>query len=110
MNNARIYAVLAVVGLVLPLSQFLPWAIAHGLDVVRFVNELFVNAISRFFAFDVIVSAVVTIVLVLTDDRPLGVAKRTLPIVGTLCVGVSFGLPLYLYLRVRADARAAGSI
>ena len=58
-----LYAVLFVVGCVLPLSQFVPWVVAHGVDPRLFVRELFANRISGFFGLDVIVSAVVLLCL-----------------------------------------------
>ena len=62
MNNhvtpiKKIYLSLALIGFILPYSQFLPWLFANGLDLTLFFNELWVNAISRFFALDVIASA-----------------------------------------------------
>ena len=64
-----LFAALATVGTALPLAAFLPWAARHGLDVPRFIEELFVNRISSFFAWDVIVSAFVTIALILIEGR-----------------------------------------
>ena len=54
-----VYALLCLLGALLPLSQFAPWVSVHGLNPRLFVNDLFVNRISAFFAMDVIVSAVV---------------------------------------------------
>jgi hypothetical protein len=99
MRLKNVYAAMAIVGTVLPLSQFLPWFGEYGLDVPRFLDALFVNAISRFFAFDLLVTAVVAIVLMLVEGRRSAVPMRWLPILGTLLVGVSCGLPLFLALR-----------
>lgn len=93
------YAFLAAAGAVLPLSQFLPWFLEHGLDAVRFVGDLFANPISAFFGFDVIVSAVVMLVFIATEGRRLKVRHLWLPVVGGLLIGVSFGLPVFLLLR-----------
>jgi len=35
-----------------------------------------------------------------------GVMGLWAPVLGTICVGVSLGLPLFLYLRERARARS----
>jgi hypothetical protein len=93
------YLGLAVVGTVLPYSQFLPFLREHGLDAGRFLQELLANRISSFFAFDVLVSSVVLWVLVIVEGRRLRVPHLWAPILGNLAVGVSLGLPLFLYLR-----------
>jgi len=63
------------------------------------VDELFANRISAFFGLDVIVSSVVLWVLVLVDGRRTGVRHLWAPVAASLAVGVSLGLPLFLYLR-----------
>jgi hypothetical protein len=75
-----------------------------------FFRELFANQISAFFATDVLVSAIVLIWFIRSEGRRLRVRLLWLPTVGTLIVGVSFGLPLFLFLRQmtldRTTARA----
>lgn len=96
------YALLALLGAALPLSQFFPWFIEHGLDISLFFSDLFANGVSGFFAFDVIVSAVVTVLFVVVEGARSGTGRLFAPIVGTLLVGVSFGLPLFLFMREHA--------
>ena len=104
MKARHFYLVCCVLGLVLPYSQFLPWLLEHGLNVALFVRELFANRISAFFAMDVIVSAMVLIWFIQSEGKRLRVRLLWLPTVGTLVVGVSFGFPLFLFLRqVRLD-------
>lgn len=93
------YAVLAALGAVLPLSQFLPWLLEHGVNVPRFLGDLFANPVSAFFGFDVIVSAVVMLVFIATEGRRLKVRHLWLPVVGGVLIGVSFGLPVFLLQR-----------
>jgi hypothetical protein len=45
------YLILCIKGLVLPYSQFIPWALAPSLDARLFVLELFANRISGFFRY-----------------------------------------------------------
>ncbi|WP_273185167.1 DUF2834 domain-containing protein [Hyphomonas adhaerens] len=96
-----VYALLAIAGAVLPLSQFLPWFMEHGLDVPRFVGDLFATRIGGFFGWDVIVSAVVLTVFILIEGRRIGLRYLWLPIACTFSVGVSFGLPVFLAMRER---------
>jgi hypothetical protein len=88
-----------VIGTLLPLSQFVPFVLAHGLDARLFLAQLFGTPISAFFAMDVMVSTVVLWVFVWVEGRRRGVRGVWAPIVASVVVGVSLGLPLFLYLR-----------
>ena len=102
MNRKTIYLFFCALGIVLPYSQFAPWVMAHGLRMGLFVRELFANRIGGFFGMDVFVSAIVLIFFIRREAKSLGVRHVWLPIAGVLTVGVSLGLPLFLYLRERA--------
>ena len=99
MKARYFYVILCVLGLVLPYSQFVPWISEHGLNLTFFFGELFANRISAFFAMDVIVSAIVLIWFIQREGKRLRVRLLWLPTLGTLFVGVSFGFPLFLFLR-----------
>ena len=108
MKLKTIYLGLCVLGTVLPYWQFLPWVAANGLHLPLLVQQLFANRIGGFFGMDVLVSGVVLIFFLRREGKRLGVRHLWLPIVGTLTVGVSLGLPLFLYLREDALERAEG--
>jgi Terpene cyclase DEP1 len=93
------YLVLCLLGTVLPYTQFIPFLHQHGLNLGLFFDQLFANRIAGFFGWDVIVSSVVLWVFVVVDGRRHGVRHLWAPIAGNLAVGVSLGLPLFLYLR-----------
>jgi hypothetical protein len=99
MNRKILYLVLCVLGFALPYSQFIPWVAAHGLNMTLFVRELFANRISGFFGMDVLVSAVVLIGFIRSEGQRLKMRRLWLPMVSVLLVGISLGLPLFLYLR-----------
>lgn len=102
MNRKNFYLFLCVLGIVLPYSQFIPWLLENGLNAPLFVHHLFANRISGFFAWDVLVSAVVAVAFIRSEGKRRGMRLLWLPIVGVLSVGVSCGLPLFLFLRERA--------
>jgi hypothetical protein len=108
MKRKSIYLVFCVLGIVLPYSQFLPWVLEHGLRMGLFFQELFANRIGGFFGMDVLVTAVVLIFFLRREGIRLGVRHLWLPIAGTLTVGVSLGLPLFLYLRESTMERTEG--
>lgn len=99
------YLTLCILGTVLPYSQFIPFLRAHGADPGLFFNQLFANRVSSFFGLDVIISSVVLWVFVLVEGRRCGIKYLWAPIAATLAVGVSLGLPLFLYLRETAGTR-----
>jgi hypothetical protein len=99
MNLKTTFIILCVLGTFLPLSQFVPWVIDNGLNMPFFFQELFSTKIGSFFGMDVIVSAVVLFVFIFAEGKRLGMQNIWLPVVATLSVGVSLGLPLFLYMR-----------
>lgn len=99
MRPKHAYIGLGVVGTVLPLWQFIPFLLDHGLAIDLFFQQLFSTPIGGFFGMDVIVSSVVLWVLVYVEGRRAGVRHLWVPVVANLTIGVSLGLPLFLYMR-----------
>ena len=106
MRLRHTYLALCIVGTIAPYWKLVPWVAEHGLSLPLLCGELFSTRIGAFFGLDVIVSAVVLFVFMATEGRRLALTRLWLPIVGTLFVGVSLGLPLFLYLRERQLERA----
>lgn len=101
MTPTNLYLALCIAGTLLPYSQFVPFVREHGLDVRVFFEQLFSTRIGAFFGWDVIVSSVVLWVLVAVEGRRTAMKRLWLPIAANLTVGVSLGLPLFLYMRER---------
>ena len=99
MKAKTIYLLLCFVGVVLPYWQFVPWAAENGLNMRLFVQQLFANRVGAFFGMDVFVSAIALLLFVRIENSRLNVRGRWLPVLAVLTVGVSLGLPLFLYLR-----------
>jgi hypothetical protein len=93
------YLALCIIGTLLPASQLMVFIREHGLNVLALFEQLFSNPAGRFFGADVIVSSVVLWVFVFVDGRRDGVRWLWLPILANLLIGVSSGLPLFLYMR-----------
>ena len=96
-----VYLVAAVVGVVLPGSQLIPFVAAYGFDVVLLFRQLFQNHVGAFFGLDVIVSSVVLWAFVFAEGRRRGMKNLWLYVVCNLAVGVSLALPLFLFFRER---------
>jgi len=103
MNQKYIYLILCVLGFILPMSQFIPWVLEHGPNVALFFRELFSTRIGGFFGLDVIVSALALFAFIYYDGKKYNLKNLWVPVVATLSIGVSFGLPLYLYMRYQSN-------
>jgi len=102
------YFLLALVGLVLPYCYFLPWVMQHGLNLPLMCTELFSTRIGAFFGIDVILSALAAIAFIRRDGTQRHMRFLWLPIAAVCLVGVSCGLPLFLFMREREILRASG--
>jgi hypothetical protein len=108
MKPKAIYLLLCLLGIILPYWQFLPWVAEHGLNFSLMVHQLFANRIGGFFGMDVIVSAVALIVFMRVEGARQAIGKRWIPVLVVLTVGVSLGLPLFLYMRERKLEHTSG--
>jgi hypothetical protein len=95
------YLALALLGLLLPYWQLIPWLVAHGPNLALLFRELFANRVAAAFGIDVLLSAIVFLAFVLGEGRRLQIRGLWLPIGAVVLVGVSFALPLFLYMRER---------
>jgi len=107
MKPKSIYLALCIVGAIVPYAVFLPWVRAHGLDMWLIVRELFSNRVSASFAADVILSSVAFWTLVAIEGRRAAVRRLWIPVAANVVVGLSLGLPLFLYMRERRLESAA---
>jgi len=103
MKPKTIYLCFCILGTIVPYWQLLPFLREHGLDVRLMMTQLFSAPVSAFFGADVIVSSVVLWLFVAVDGRRSGVRHLWAPVVANLAVGVSLGLPMFLYMRERAS-------
>jgi hypothetical protein len=99
MRMRHVYLIFCALGFLLPYSQLVPWVREHGLDLSLFVSDLFANRIGAFFGLDVLVSAIVLVFFARREGRRLGMRDLWMPVIAVLAVGVSLGLPLFLYQR-----------
>jgi hypothetical protein len=94
-----LYLLLCIAGTILPYSFLVQFLRDHGLNMRLFFAQLFANSISSFFGVDVIVATVCLWVFAYFEGRKARVKHVWAPVVASLLVGISLGLPLFLYLR-----------
>ena len=99
MQPKHVYLVLCMIGAIVPYTLFLPFLLEHGPDLVFFTELLFVNPIAGAFGLDMILSSVVFWMLVAVEGRRAGVRHLWAPIAANIVIGLSMGLPLFLYMR-----------
>jgi len=95
----KFYLLLALIGIVLPYSQFVPWTMINGFDLVKMGQAMFVNQIAAGIALDALSAAVFLIIYILFEQRVKPVKYFWLPIIGVFIFGLAFALPFYFYLR-----------
>ncbi|MDR1166285.1 MAG: DUF2834 domain-containing protein [Deltaproteobacteria bacterium] len=93
------YLGLALLGAVVPyafLGQFLQ---TTGLDLAAFKAQAVASHVSAYFAANMLVSMIVAFCFIWGEGKRLKMRGLWLPTLATLGIGVSCGLPLFLYLR-----------
>lgn len=96
-----IYLALALWGAVHPMYWFLRHMRETGTGLSGLIDAWYVNASTTGLTWDLTIAAVALCVWVVAETavRRNWVALVALP--ATLCIGLSCGLPLYLFLRTR---------
>lgn len=100
-----IYILLSIIGILLPLSQFVPWLSAHGLNMPLLFQLAISSHIAAFAWADVVVSGIVVAIFVIVEGRRLAMRRLWLPL-SCLVVGPSLALPFFLFLREHHLAKA----
>jgi hypothetical protein len=99
MKIKHAYLAVAILGTLIPYCHFGQFLSEHGLNPNEFVSQMQKTNISSFFAWDVILSTLAVVVLVVTEGKRKGMNNLWIYIVFNLVVGVSLALPAFLYAR-----------
>jgi hypothetical protein len=94
-----LYLGLAFLGAVAPYSYLGQFLINNGLNFAEFKAQLISTPVGSYFGLNMLVAALVTVLFILGEGKRLKMRGLWLPLLTTLAVGVSCGLPLFLYLR-----------
>lgn len=95
----KIYALLTLVGIILPFSQFLLWLTEYGFNVSLFIDQILANSLATFAWLDVIVTVIVIVVMVMNEGKNDKIKRLWIPIIVSFLGGASVGLPLFLYMK-----------
>jgi len=102
MNRENIYLVMAIVGTLAPGIVGAPYLLEHGYNPAHLMPAIFSSPVSAMVGINVIIGCITLAILMHTDGRELSIKTWT-PILAITIVGISSGLPLYLYLRERVN-------
>ena len=94
-----IYLALAVWGAIHPMYYFVQWFQENSWDIMAMVDAWHVNAASSGLVWDLTIAAVALTVWIIAEVATRRNWGALIAIPATFCIGVSCGLPLYLFLR-----------
>ena len=95
------YLALAVWGAVHPMSYFIAWFNENGYSLAGMVDAWHANAATSGLTWDLTIAAITLTVWAIAETYVRKNWSALWCIPATFFVGVSFGLPLYLFLRTR---------
>ncbi len=96
-----LFLALAIWGDIHPMFYFFQWFGENGYDLMAMVDAWHVNAATSGLVWDLTIAAVALTVWVIYESVRQRDWLRLIAIPATFCIGVSCGLPLYLFLRMR---------
>ena len=96
-----VYLGLAVWGAIHPMSWFVRWFLENGIDLAGMIDTWHVNAATSGLVWDLTIAAIALTVWILAEVAVRRNWAALWAIPATFCIGVSCGLPLYLWFRSR---------
>jgi hypothetical protein len=97
--SRMIYLALAVWGAVHPMYYFVQWFQENTWNIMAMVDAWHANAASSGLVWDLTIAAIALTVWIIVEVFTRRNWGALIAIPATFCIGVSCGLPLYLFLR-----------
>lgn len=94
-----LFLLLAIWGAIHPMAYFIAWFQANGFDLLAMVDAWHANDASSGLVWDLTIAAIALTVWIIVEAVQGKPRLGLLAIPATFCIGVSCGLPLYLFLR-----------
>ena len=99
---------LALWGAIHPMWWFMTY-LSQGNDLGQMIDAWYVNASTTGLVWDLTIAAITLTAWILMETARSRDWLRLLAIPATFCIGVSCGLPLYLWLRLRPARNPGGA-
>ncbi|MGR3494609.1 DUF2834 domain-containing protein [Citreimonas sp.] len=97
----RLWLALALWGAVHPMYWFITYMAANGWSLSALIDAWYVNASTTGLVWDLTIAAITLTVWIVAETVRRKNWRGLLAIPAIYCIGVSCGLPFYLYLRDR---------
>ena len=94
-----VFLVLAIWGAIHPMYWFVTWFNQNTWDIMAMVDAWHANAATSGLVWDLTIAAIALTVAAIVESWTTKRYILLAAIPATFCIGVSCGLPLYLYLR-----------
>ncbi len=98
-----LWLALAIWGSVHPMYWFITWFVENEWSLMAMVDAWHANAATTGLVWDLTIAAVALTLFVLVETWQTRRFLGLLAIPATFCIGVSCGVPLYLFLRSAPD-------
>ena len=101
MSLRYLWLLLAIWGAVHPMYYFVSYMMANDMSLWALIDAWYVNDSTHGLVWDLTIAAITLTLWILAETfaRRNWIALLAIP--ATFCIGVSCGLPLYLYFRSR---------
>jgi len=96
-----IYLALAIWGAIHPMYYFVSWFQENGWSLGAMIDAWYVNDATTGLTWDLTIAAVSLTIWIIAEVAVRRNWSVLIAIPATYCIGVSCGLPLYLFLRSR---------
>jgi hypothetical protein len=99
MKQSTLYLLLAIPGFVVPWLFLLGFLAGGEATPALFLTSMFVNPVAGAVSADLLISALIFFLFLFFEGRRLQMSNLWLYPLLTMGIGLSFGLPLFLYAR-----------
>lgn len=96
-----VFLALAIWGAIHPMYYFVSWFMEHGWQIGPMIDAWYVNDASTGLTWDLTIAAIALTIWIGAEVVKTRNWLSLLAIPATFCIGVSCGLPLYIYFRSR---------
>ena len=102
MSMKQFYLGTTIIGLGVALVLIAQWFSQYGMDMGAAWTQLVATDMATIAAWDLSWTAVAALGFIIAEGIHKSIRGWWLAVIGSFCVGLCFGLPLFLYLRERA--------
>lgn len=95
-----VFAILAIWGTIHPMFYFISWFHTNSWDIIAMVDAWHANAASSGLVWDLTIAALTLTIWVIVETFQTRHWIRLIAIPATFGIGVSCGLPLYIFIRM----------